>query len=1172
MTNICSLKFNEPSRPTGSISWPLGVGVPLADGSYTSLTNLSISGVASRSSSLLSWPSNSSVQWCLLDWIQSYTGSAPADLTVQEGTTPTNPVATLSVTDGAGSITVDTGAVSFVVSKTAYKGPETITYSGGAATAGGSVYWTDSDGTSRYAHEATPTSVAVDRQNAMTVVIKAEGYYQQASSSVDEGKYIHYIQAWVGSPYIRIYNSFIWDRHLNLKLSIAINPDNILTTVRGSSGSVTHGWSTRDAVTIFSSTTIPTTTPQVVPSPLDGSSDTTYYVRALSSTTLALFPTADDATNNTNRITFTNTGVGVVTLTRAKPIVAQYGFNWTLGFTGASARSGKYVAGVDTPTTTAVTSNTVSALCVSGASYNIDGTSATGGLSGWQCILNAGATLGLGMSVRDFQYQTPSELRVNATDANVRFWSDTGAAPVMSLRFADQALPSSVAPSQQEWLGNFQTAEPDPYGFKKTHELWLFPWVSTANGTLVNDYVQSPPGCIADPVYTCGLNVWPFERISNIDDTPSQYDIIETGVEKTFDFLVGQRERTGWPVYERKNLTWGDMRLFDSSNRTFDNGNYNWPLLPWLLYFRSGTRKYIYEGERNSRHVMDVDMVHLTNAASSGTYHHVAGRPYHAGAVHWGQGPLQANFWSHPQYLVCYYVLTGYPPARDVLEMIEAEMVASNYHASGGANPEELSREQYGKMDAIMVLYHWTKTANFLTAADTWADDYLLAQATDNDTTTAASLFPENNFYYFWMPHLRDYAVLGERPDLDVAIVDQSRDFAYTPARYYDTPNYFCEGEDASRYDRNRRNTIAFALAFEITGDERYMRAALDDATRQSASVQESGSISGDGSFVGWSSTARIYLPIYMHGALTCLGTWIKQSSPALGTWRGNWPLLGSEVISVSASPYTYLSSHTFKVFKNSPEDCHVKLLMKWTNLTSGEYKTSATAWGNFRAILTDPAGSSTTTSLNATTEVFSDKTVTLSGDQGVWTLVVQGEPSITWIAPVTDAAGLVLSRSDANLMIETSFGPADIYFKLTSGSTEVILDEYYPAKNYLVRPIRVLAEDDTELGEWVYDDSTSKTISVGAAYRDDVLSFCKGWMEDVPAGPTDRVGLTLQNCERLYAVQADQWFDPANPPTYPDGTGYQSAGTGVLGLNQQSASAATLASRLPSTQTLSRG
>lgn len=61
-----------------------------------------------------------------------------------------------------------------------------------------------------------------------------------------------------------------------------------------------HGWTTGQAVTVSTTTTLP--------APLVAA--TYYYVRSTGAATLTLHPTATDATNNTNRIDITTTGTG----------------------------------------------------------------------------------------------------------------------------------------------------------------------------------------------------------------------------------------------------------------------------------------------------------------------------------------------------------------------------------------------------------------------------------------------------------------------------------------------------------------------------------------------------------------------------------------------------------------------------------------------------------------------------------------------------------------------------------------------------------------------------------------------------------------------------------------------------------------------------------------------
>lgn len=89
-----------------------------------------------------------------------------------------------------------------------------------------------------------------------------------------------------------------------------------------------HGWTTGQAVTVTTTTTLP--------APL--AINTYYYVRATAANTVTLHPTATDAVNNTNRIDITTAGTGTHTMTQNATIAGRY--DWCFDATGSYLRLG----------------------------------------------------------------------------------------------------------------------------------------------------------------------------------------------------------------------------------------------------------------------------------------------------------------------------------------------------------------------------------------------------------------------------------------------------------------------------------------------------------------------------------------------------------------------------------------------------------------------------------------------------------------------------------------------------------------------------------------------------------------------------------------------------------------------------------------------------------------
>lgn len=88
-----------------------------------------------------------------------------------------------------------------------------------------------------------------------------------------------------------------------------------------------------------------------------------------------------------------------------------------------------------------------------------------------------------------------------------------------------------------------------------------------------------------------------------------------------------------------------------------------WGAVPWMLWMRSGDRKYIEKAEAHSRHSMDVDTGHVDDPKHG---RHKGGtndyRP-----VHFGEANFPVGIWNDSEYLSYAFHLAGYDRAADVI-------------------------------------------------------------------------------------------------------------------------------------------------------------------------------------------------------------------------------------------------------------------------------------------------------------------------------------------------------------------------------------------------------------------------------------------------------------------------------------------------------------------------
>lgn len=226
-----------------------------------------------------------------------------------------------------------------------------------------------------------------------------------------------------------------------------------------------------------------------------------------------------------------------------------------------------------------------------------------------------------------------------------------------------------------------------PYGVGKTYELlaWESNSAVPASGHVVspqhkNALLQTPIYAYADPVQSVKANLPNPVSARNVDSFPT----IETAIENAFDWVTRQRQEEG----DYGTFNFGDLQYdwypdpstpghFLASRYWLNQGK-GWSTVPWLLYLRSGDRKYLENGEAHARHLMDVDTCHETDLDLLKFKGGVL--QYHP--IHFGTQTYPSAFLAESEYLGLYYHLTGYERAKEIIgERVEALLTESRIDA-----------------------------------------------------------------------------------------------------------------------------------------------------------------------------------------------------------------------------------------------------------------------------------------------------------------------------------------------------------------------------------------------------------------------------------------------------------------------------------------------------------
>ncbi len=292
-----------------------------------------------------------------------------------------------------------------------------------------------------------------------------------------------------------------------------------------------------------------------------------------------------------------------------------------------------------------------------------------------------------------------------------------------------------------------------PRGVGKTHEILVWPG-DEVEPVVKNALLQHPVIAFAEPAFSTRADLPSTVGPKDVD----AFGAIEAAIEDAFEWAVREDPAEGdYGVWNHGDLQydWKPINTADQSHHRLDrywmNHGKGWNVLPWLLFLRSGERRYFEQAEAHSRHLMDVDTCHVTNVSELKFRGGTSGYQ----PVHFGAHTNPAYFHSDSQYLGVYARLAGYERADDVLqERVEAvtttfedevsvndvedllEALATDYtyggeHAGDVALAEtRFNREHYGTLGDLAVLWEETGDADVRALADRFLDHLVAAQAT----------------------------------------------------------------------------------------------------------------------------------------------------------------------------------------------------------------------------------------------------------------------------------------------------------------------------------------------------------------------------------------------------------------------------------------------------------
>ncbi|MEW6356503.1 MAG: LamG-like jellyroll fold domain-containing protein [Planctomycetota bacterium] len=284
---------------------------------------------------------------------------------------------------------------------------------------------------------------------------------------------------------------------------------------------------------------------------------------------------------------------------------------------------------------------------------------------------------GMALALRRMWQDYPKELESTPDGIAAHLWPPHGD------RLLDFRAHATLGPERyKEWghrvyYAGLYDGGLDEYdqamGLAKTNEMILAFYSRDAKpARAACTALEEAPFLVADPEWMCKSDV--FGPLHPYD--PKRFPDIERKWEIAFERYEFLRRHFG----DYGFFDFGDVHYsihWDEENRRwvpepwrrFASRFYGICVMPWTQFARTGSRRYLEWAIDNARHVMDIDMCHITAKVEGYRYPKYAGGRYggNGGIIHYGADIYSIGCDSHVSQWADYYYLTGYERAWDVL-------------------------------------------------------------------------------------------------------------------------------------------------------------------------------------------------------------------------------------------------------------------------------------------------------------------------------------------------------------------------------------------------------------------------------------------------------------------------------------------------------------------------
>ena len=285
---------------------------------------------------------------------------------------------------------------------------------------------------------------------------------------------------------------------------------------------------------------------------------------------------------------------------------------------------------------------------------------------------------GLTIGLRHVWQEYPKELEVAGAEMRVHLWPPHGR-KLLDFDAKAQLGPKLYKQWNRVYHGTLYEGGVDKYdqamGLAKTNELVLS--FHTGGGGAAPESaishcmtLEKPLVVCADPDWMCKSDV--FGRLCARKS--SRRPDVERKIELGFaSFDQRRRDREGYGM-----IHYGDVHGKGPNKgwRQWASRFYGSPLLPWIMFVRTGEPRYLMLAMDSAKHVMDIDMCHVTNLKYGDYGPRCPKSPGKrrggryggdGGIIHYSGHLYDLGCDSHVDQWTYAYYLTGYRRAWDIL-------------------------------------------------------------------------------------------------------------------------------------------------------------------------------------------------------------------------------------------------------------------------------------------------------------------------------------------------------------------------------------------------------------------------------------------------------------------------------------------------------------------------